>query len=201
MAAKDKRRVYIILHQRGALSFGVNRRRLGYAAYHWGIIAPPKESTGRDCYLFDVFDGHMIDPATNIDRNPSLVWKRRSRSNINPNLSGSLVAQIMIGKVPNDVTFQQMDASLNTLPVPRKGILPEENCVTWIRLAIGKLQEEGWAEQFDIDRFLDFSLAYADGRTGYESKRIFNYTARPMKPNLWWVLSRVMKRRLSELLG
>lgn len=97
-------------------------------------------------------------------------------------LSGHIFGRTLIGKVPNEVTHAEIQTHLESILPPRKGVLPEENCVSWTRSAIGKLQETGLAEQFDIDRFMADSLAFADQRMrSPDSKANFvNYTSRPM---------------------
>ncbi|KAJ5125822.1 hypothetical protein N7526_007999 [Penicillium atrosanguineum] len=50
------------------------------------------------------------------------------------------------------------------LRVPNKQL--RENCATWIKEAITKLQEGGLADEFDIPRFMDDALAFA----GYHTK-------------------------------
>lgn len=88
----------------------------------------------------------------------------------------------MIGKVPNEVTYAKIHGLLRAIPLPQKGALPEENCVTWTRNAICKLQENGLAEQFNLDRFMDDALAFADQRllNTYSTRASINYTGRPM---------------------
>ncbi|OQE84073.1 hypothetical protein PENNAL_c0029G07002 [Penicillium nalgiovense] len=93
----------------------------------------------------------------------------------------SLLGRVMIGKVPHEVTYAQIRDLLESIPLPQKDALPEQNCVTWTRAAINKLQDNSLAEQFELDRFMDKSLAFADQRlhTGCTPTSI-NYTTRPM---------------------
>lgn len=88
----------------------------------------------------------------------------------------------MIGKVPNEITYADIRALLEVIPVPQKGALPEQNCVTWTRTAICKLQENGLVEQFALDRFMDKSLAFADQRLHNtdSTPTYINYTGRRM---------------------
>ncbi|KAJ5799107.1 uncharacterized protein N7518_001175 [Penicillium psychrosexuale] len=88
----------------------------------------------------------------------------------------------MIGKVPNEVTYAQIYNLLEAIPLPQKGAIPEQNCVTWTRAAIHKLRESGLVEQFDLDQFMDESIAYVDQRLydlDSQPDRI-NYTPRRM---------------------
>ncbi|PYI11850.1 hypothetical protein BO78DRAFT_444102 [Aspergillus sclerotiicarbonarius CBS 121057] len=179
MPDRFKRRVLVTLHYRDELSLGANRMQLGHAAYHWGILVTPKVSQGRDCYSFNVSNGVDLDPVARANRNPNFDWVLRARTDANPLLSSHLLGRIMIGKVSHDVSFKRLESLLRSIPLPRKGV--EENCVTWTRTAIRKLQAKGWAEGFNIDRFMDDSLAYAHQRMdNNNSKEIINYTSRPM---------------------
>ncbi|PWY94725.1 hypothetical protein BO94DRAFT_282623 [Aspergillus sclerotioniger CBS 115572] len=180
MPNKNKRRVLVTLHYRGALSLRENRERLGFAVYHWGILVAPKASTGRGCYSFDVSDGINLDPGSGVNRNPNFEWVLRAKTGVNPLPSSHLLGRVMIGKISHDVSFEQLDALLRSIPLPRKGV-SGENCVSWTRAAVAKLQEKGWAERFNIDCFMDDSLAYAHQRMDADDvKSIINYTSRPM---------------------
>jgi hypothetical protein len=59
MMTRNKRRVVVALYHRDRLSLGDNRKRLGYEAYHWGILIMPKKprTGGRlDCNAYDATD-------------------------------------------------------------------------------------------------------------------------------------------------
>ncbi|KAJ5458912.1 hypothetical protein N7530_010856 [Penicillium desertorum] len=176
---RNKRRVFLSLHHRNSLSLGGNRQRCGYAAYHWGIFISPKSPSRPDCYAFDVSNGVVLDPVHRVNLNEEGNWHFREKVN-NPD-QDSLLGRVMIGKVPHEVTYAQIRDLLESIPLPQKDALPEQNCVTWTRAAIRKLRENGLAEQFDLDRFMDESLAFADQRlhTGSTPTSI-NYTTRPM---------------------
>ncbi|KAJ5366644.1 hypothetical protein N7541_000585 [Penicillium brevicompactum] len=178
----NKRQVFLSLHHRGALSLGESRQQLGYSAYHWGILISPKSSNGPDCYIFDVSNGIMTDKEGNFDLNPEGDWVFRDNSEVDPEWSGRVLGRVMIGKLPNDVPYAEIDSLLRSIPLPQKGALPEQNCVTWTRAAILKLRENNLVEQFDINRFMDDSLAFADERlknTDSTPGKI-NYTGRRM---------------------
>jgi hypothetical protein len=178
----NKRQVFLSLHHRDALSIGGNRQRFGHAAYHWGILISPKSSKGPDCYAFDVSDGILLDPVRRVNLNPEGNWLFREKANINPEKSGHLLGRVMIGKVPNEVTYAEIHGLLRAIPLPQKGAVPEQNCVTWTRAAIFKLQENGLVERFDLDRFMDESLAFADQRlqSTESTPASINYTGRRM---------------------
>ncbi|KAJ5550595.1 hypothetical protein N7535_001462 [Penicillium sp. DV-2018c] len=177
---RNKRQVFLSLHHRYALSIGENRQRLGHAAYHWGILIAPKRSKGPDCYAFDATDGIILDSGR--DLNPEGNWHFREKANHNPEKDGHFLGRVMIGKVPNEVTYAEIHGLLAAIPLPQKGALPEQNCVTWTRAAICELQRKGLVEQFDLDRFMDESLAFADRRLkDTDSTPVsMNYTSRRM---------------------
>lgn len=181
MKKRNKRRVFITWHHRHEFSIGENRQRFGSAAYHWGVLISPKKSVTRDCYAYDVSDGPHPDPMTGVDHNPNRDWVFRAKPNVNPMLSGHLLGRIMIGKVPRSVTHAEIQTCLESIPLPRKGVLPEENCVSWVKSAVRRLQEKGLAERFDIDRLVADSLAFADQRmeSPNSTANIINYTSRP----------------------
>ncbi|OBT62172.1 hypothetical protein VE03_08337 [Pseudogymnoascus sp. 23342-1-I1] len=153
----NKRRVFVSIHHRGALSLGENRQRLGYAAYHLGILISPKVYKEQDCYTFDV-SAARPDPETRVDHNPNHEWIFRS----NPTVSGSLLGLVMVGKIPNGVEISEIRTRLQSVPVPQRNAVPEQNCVTWTMSAIQTLQENGFAEHFDINKFMDVGIEFAD---------------------------------------
>ncbi|KAJ5473493.1 hypothetical protein N7475_003059 [Penicillium sp. IBT 31633x] len=178
----NKRQVFLSLYHRDSLSLSNNRQRLGYAAYHWGIIVAPKNSKGSNCYVFDVSDGIILDSVNRVNLNPDGDWHFRERANVHPERSGHLLGMVMIGKVPNEISYAQIRGILELIPLPRKDALPEQNCVSWTKAAISRLQENSLVEKFELDRFMDESLAFADQRlrsTESTSPRI-NYTGRRM---------------------
>jgi hypothetical protein len=177
----NKRRVFVSIHYRGALSPGENRQRLGYAAYHWGILISPKVYKERDCYTFDVSDAARPDPETRVDLNPNHEWIFRS----NPTVSGSLLGLVMIGKIANGVEISEIRTRLQLTPVPQRDVVPEQNCVTWVMSAIQTLQENGFAEFFEINKFMDAGIEFADKTLADKSgspARVakMNYTTRKM---------------------
>jgi hypothetical protein len=177
----NKLRVFITIHHRNTLSLGPNRERLGYAAYHWGILIAPKGSTGPDCHAFDVTDGADPDPQARVDRNPDRNWFFR-RKHVNWKSSAHLLGKAMIGKVPNSIKLPEIEERLHSVPLPQKDVIPEQNCVTWIISAIQQLQITELAEQFDTDEFMAHALEFADQRLKRPdaTNDTINYTSRPM---------------------
>ncbi|PYH44236.1 uncharacterized protein BP01DRAFT_343035 [Aspergillus saccharolyticus JOP 1030-1] len=140
----------------------ISRQRLGYAAYHWGIFTSPKTSAARSCYSYDVTDGAHPDPVTRVDHNPERNWFFRVRPNVDSMLTSHLLGS-MIGKVPNELAHAKIQTHLESIPLPRQGVLPEKLCpLDKQGPAIPKLQQKGLGEQSDIDRFMPDSLAFAD---------------------------------------
>lgn len=187
----SKRRVFVSLHHRNALSIRENRQRLHYAAYHWGILISPKspneDENESNHYAFDVSDNMVQHPTTtaqtqSVGLNTDATWHFRAEANANPDDKPRLLGRVMIGKLPNKVSYTDIHSLLEQIPLPQKGTIPEQNCVTWTRAAICTLQEKGLAEKFDLESFMDKALAFADHRLReYAStpSRI-NYTTRRM---------------------
>ena len=195
----NKRRVFVSLHHRNALSIRENRKRLHYAAYHWGILISPKNLSHDDDdhhhhhHAFDVSDGIIQYAATatettttttmestdlNIDGN----WHFRAEPNVNLADKPHLLARVMIGKLPREVSYADIHTLLEKIPLPQKDALPVQNCVSWTRAAIRTLQENGLAEKFDIDAFMDKALGFADQRLREytTTSSCMNYTTRRM---------------------
>ncbi|KFY12366.1 hypothetical protein V492_03923 [Pseudogymnoascus sp. VKM F-4246] len=189
----NKRRVFVSIYHRGLLSLGENRQQLGYAAYHWGILISPKVYKEQNCYTFDVSDAARPDPETRVDHNPNHEWVFRS----NPTVSGSVVCLIMIGKLPNGVEISEIRTCLQSIPVPQKNATPEQNCVTWAMAAVKALQENGYAEQFKINQFMDAGIEFADATLADKSGTPatvarMNYTTRKIRTCLLGARARVI---------
>jgi hypothetical protein len=63
--------------------------------------------------------------------------------------------------------------------------VPEQNCVMWVISAVQTLQENGFAEQFEINKFMDAVIEFADETLADKSGTPatvakMNYTARKM---------------------
>jgi len=158
----NKRRLYVSIHHRDESSLGDNRVRLGYNAFHWGILITPKKSNGPDSLAFDVSDGAKPDPVTRQDTNSDYNWIFRSKTQVDPIRSGRLIGRVLIGKVPNNITDLQIQSILATVPLPVKDATPQQSCVTWVISAITSLQNAGIARRFDVSQFMVWALTYAD---------------------------------------
>ena len=189
MTSRNKRRIYITIHHRGAKSLGKNRTDLHLSAFHWGILLAPKAFDGgsndlsTDCtkttngttngtVLYDVTNSLMPFPDDQL--NTSAAWYFRSRRNVNLRRDHNLhiIGRIMIGKVPAQISDAEIETVLaDEVPLPDKGAVPPEDCVTWTRNAVRCLQEErvmvvagagpgkSW---FDVWVFMEWCLGYAD---------------------------------------
>jgi hypothetical protein len=177
----NKRRLMVSIYHRDECSLGQNRNRLGSAAFHWAIFVRPKNSKGNDVRIIDVTDSPIVDPQTLQDLNPSHDWRFRVKPQVDPSKTTRILGAIMIGKLPNSMSFAELDGMLSKLPLPVHNARPEQNCVSWVQAAIETLQRAGVAEQFDIRKFMDFAIKFADRRIpkGGEYESI-NYTNRPM---------------------
>jgi hypothetical protein len=178
----NKRQVFITLHHRDEVSLGESRQRLGHAAYHWGVLISPKVSKGRDCHVYDITNAARPDPITRVDLNRDRNWLFRAIANIDPLSSDHLLGMVMVGKVPNGTSYIDIEDLLRSIPLPKKDTVPEQNCVTWVKAAIQKLQCAKLAEQFDLNKFMNYALGYADQRMGNSgtAASTINYTNRKM---------------------
>ncbi|KAG8410635.1 hypothetical protein J3459_017017 [Metarhizium acridum] len=156
--------VAVALHHRDHFSQGNARRTFGYEAYHWGIIVMPQTSQGRDCHAFDATDASDIDPVTFRLKNPTMDWWFRSQTEVDLELGTKLIGRIVIGHVPDEVSAPELGDFFGKVPLPVKNTHPQQSCVTWVEDAIRNLQEQGWVQKFNIDRFKDWALSYADER-------------------------------------
>ncbi|KAK2863694.1 hypothetical protein FQN49_004090 [Arthroderma sp. PD_2] len=73
-----------------------------------------------------------------------------------------MLGRMMIGKLPQGTTPQDVNNLLKDVALPRVNTTPIDNCVSWVKAAIQELQKKQWAEDFDIDKFMDHTLNEAD---------------------------------------
>lgn len=164
MRSRNKRRVVVALYHRNKLSIGDNRTRLGYEAYHWGILIMPKASSGDDliCNAFDATDMVVVDPETRQNLNPNHDWFFRAQHDIDPAATGRMVGCIIVGKLPKNVSDSTIESLLGEVPLPVMNASPPQSCVTWALGALSSLQDAGLAWKFDVGTFQDWVLAYGD---------------------------------------
>jgi hypothetical protein len=163
---RNKRRVVIALYHRNSHSLKENRAKLGYEAYHWGVLIMPKETRNdrhhHHCNAYDATDMAVIDPKTGENSNPHMDWFFRPQHDIDPFANGRLIGRIIVGKLPKNVTGDEIDKLLAAVPLPVRDADPRQSCVTWALDALSTLQASGWAWGFDIGQFKDWALAYGD---------------------------------------
>lgn len=151
------------LYHRDHFSQGNSRRIFGHEAYHWGIIVTPQTSRGRDCLALEATDAAGIEPLTFRMTNPSMSWWLRHKY-VDPMLSCKLLGRIVIGQIPDEITDDELLAFIRKVPLPLKNTHPQQSCVSWTMDVILAMQKQGWARKFDVDRFKDVALSYADER-------------------------------------
>ncbi len=152
------------LYHRDHLSHGRSRKIYCYEAFHWGVVALPKGSKGRDSQTFEATDSNEIDPVTLRMTNPSLEWRFKAKDNVIPTLSSKLQGVILITQLPHEMSFEELKSFFGKVPMPMKNQDPQQSCVTWVVNAVKLMQSEGWVQEFDLDQFKDYALAYADER-------------------------------------
>ncbi|KAF9768816.1 hypothetical protein IL306_013829 [Fusarium sp. DS 682] len=167
--------VAVALYDRGNFFRGDKRRVFGYEAYHWGIVIMPENHQAQDYHAFCATDVSEINPVTFRMRNPSMSWWLRSEENINPGEGAKPLGCIVIGEIPDDITFAQLDEFFNSISLPVKNTHPQQSCVTWIIEAIHALQEKDWVPQFELEQFKDSAVSYADERMSGSNSEITYY--------------------------
>ncbi|KAL5002914.1 hypothetical protein BDV10DRAFT_87017 [Aspergillus recurvatus] len=184
----NKPRIFITLHPRGKNSLGENRTRLGFSAYHWGILISPRDAHSHlhsssaapasrgDHVHFDVTDSVYIDPATNENSDD---WRFRERRSSDPVAEFMILGRVYVGKFHGQLSpavslssasqrdFEsgvvRLRERLSGISVPRKELEREDNCVSWTKEAIAVLRDIGVVEEkFDIDEFMRVALGFAD---------------------------------------
>lgn len=183
----DKFRVDVEVFHRDEISLDpANQVKLGYAIYHWAILIRPKDFRSIDaCTSFDATNGVRLDPIRRIDVNKDNDWYFRVSYRVNPLASGRFLGAVTIGKLPKNVTAQQVEAVLSTVDLPRKGQSPEEDCSSWIMSALDALQKEGFTEAISAEEIMASAKALGDEvmRDGPPPKiedRFRNLTTRKM---------------------
>ena len=165
IAMSNKRRIYITIHHRGALSLGKDRAKLQHSAFHWGILVAPKSFNGTDCTMYDVTNSLQPIQDHRHDLNVDGNWFFRSRQHVNLFRDNvKVIGRIMIGKVPNNISDDRIEGILkNEVPLPDKEAVPVQNCVSWTWSAVQALQDGGLvAQKFRVEDLAAWALEYAD---------------------------------------
>ncbi|KAG6040779.1 hypothetical protein E4U41_007048 [Claviceps citrina] len=88
-------------------------------------------------------------------------WWMRGRI-VDPMLSNKLLGSIVVGEMPEDISFEELKAFFHQVPPPVKNTHPQQSCVTWALDAIRSMQKQGWAWEFDVEQFKDTALSCGD---------------------------------------
>jgi len=173
-----KIRVYVALYFRNNITSNPQLvQQFGTAAYHWAILLESKD--GDTAHAFDVKEDDAY-PAQGIPGG----WAYHDSYDMRQ--SRSMLCKIMIGKLPPNIDAHGVGSMLNTdnIPLPLYDTDPIQNCVSWVREAIAMLQQNGCAENFDINQFVNYAVE--QGAKSYAANpRLnaavpLNYTNRPM---------------------
>lgn len=118
-------------------------------------------------------------------------WYFRANTNLDLPTVNWLLGRVMVGKVEDEGA--DIQAQLEAVPLPvnsnkmgagqgqEQGRGPVQNCVIWVKDAVKKLQEIGFAEEFEVDGMMDAALRFADEcMKKPDSRAVMNYTRRPM---------------------
>ena len=181
----NKRQVFVSLHHRDSLSLFLSlsarigndlamQRTIGGFSF---LPKIPKHQTA----MLSTLAMDLSDPVNRSNRNEGSNWHFREKLNVDPTQSGQLIGIVMVGKVPHEATDDaQICGLLKAIPLPRRGLVPKQNCVTCTKAAICKLRENGFVKGSDLDRVMDEMLVFADQRI-YRTKSTPNrltYTRR-----------------------
>jgi hypothetical protein len=176
MPDRNKKRVFVALYFRQSITSDANSHAIGPARFHWAIWIEPKGSKGAEsCYQV------ISQPAySNIPGSGG--WAYNYRPNADYTKSNSMIVRIMIGKLPKDTSYDDVNAILRQIRLPRENAQSLENCVTWTKAAIDQMQRRRWAESFSIRRFVNHARQRAshlyDTRKWEDAKIKENYTPR-----------------------
>jgi hypothetical protein len=182
LAMKHKRQIMVALFAREGHCFSQDRRnnhQFEHNDFLWSIIIRPKRPQGHDSDCFDIRHTGS-EPVRRNQPKPKGHWQFRAITQYEPSKDHRLLGQLMIGKIPHEVSYIEIMELLKSIDHPRKDAEHHENGINWIRTAIRHLQMTGIGEEFDVDEFLDHArdramVASHDGRPF-----TINYTSRPM---------------------
>jgi hypothetical protein len=151
---KNKARIMLAVHHRDKNSLRGRREALGLGAFHWSLLIVPRTSTGPDCRSFDVTDSAIIDPVRSVDLNPNHDWRFRDER-VNPMALHRLLVLGMVGKLDDtaadSAAADAVSHILRGTPVPQNGRTPRENCVSWLKRGVQRLQHGRVIQQMDLD--------------------------------------------------
>jgi len=161
MSSSPEKQIAVALYRRDPISTDPRKRQIyKHESYHWAILI--KEGTVFDTY--EATDRNEIDPITFRQRNPANEWFFDANQGVDPSRSGKLLGYVIIGAVPPSMSRDDIRVFLNEIPLPKRNQYPQESCVTWVANAIRAFHGEKCVDGFNVEKFLDWALSYADQR-------------------------------------
>jgi hypothetical protein len=104
--------------------------------------------------IFDATDGVRQDPITFLDTNITHEWYFRVREDFNPLATANFLGAVVIGEMasrhgllPAVHAVEKIWRTFEQISLPRKDHRPGENCVSWAKEAVVRLQREGIVEE------------------------------------------------------
>jgi hypothetical protein len=162
---RSKQRIYLTAFHRQKLSLGEYRTELQYSAFHWAIIVRSKRHRfggKRISSAFDATDAITTDSNRTMQQSSEPEWQFRAREDFDADGDPRLLIMALIGKLPQQLSHEQLKELLKTIPLTIDGSEPKQNCVTWATLAVQKLQTDGLCEQFDIGDTINSIVEFAE---------------------------------------
>lgn len=148
----NKPRVYVAGYARQGITRNPQSTQLGHARFHWAVWIVPKGSAGPGAS----FQVREEDAYANVPGSGG--WRYSYAPDDDFTADKTVVGRLMIGKLPPGVSHEDVHAVLEKVSLPRAGVEPVENCVSWTAGAVRELQEWGWAEKFDVGGFMERAL-------------------------------------------
>jgi hypothetical protein len=131
---KNKRRLYIIL-----------QHRMELPGFHWAIMLAPKNDSidmqTKDCHVFHVTN--TFQPGTS-DHDGPPDWRYEEKPDHSMR-SGTLVARILVAKLPADTPVETQVALISEI-VRRVEIIQHDRnwtCRVWVESALAALRDTG----------------------------------------------------------
>ncbi|KAK2592818.1 hypothetical protein QQS21_009486 [Conoideocrella luteorostrata] len=157
--------IAVALYRRDPISTDPRRRQIyQHEAYHWGILIITRGTYDYAYDAYDATDRNEINPNTLRQENPRGDWWFRSGTDVDRTRSGMLLGYIIIGTLPSQVTRANVGNFLEGVTLPKRNVDPQESCVTWVANAIRKFREYQYINDFNVGKFLDWALVFADQR-------------------------------------
>jgi len=134
-----------------------------YRRYHWAILVRPKDIRRiAESTSFDVTDGIRLEGGQAGNLNPNQEWWFRARTPVNPLGTGHFLVAVIIGKLPQGVTVDDVRTLLLDVPLPCKGVIPEQRCSFRTSRAIARLQQAGYVKHGDVEKIMGTVLKAGD---------------------------------------